>query len=63
MHAPGRAMQAVQAMQQVIEHDNDEDAVQGSLILKRQYFVSHFRLVHFLPLVPFFIIFLFPFFN
>lgn len=50
MHALGRAMQAVQAVQamQVIEHDNDEDAVQGSLILKRPHFVSHYRLVHFL---------------
>lgn len=40
--------QAVQAMQ-VIKHDNDEDAVQGSLILKWLHFVSHYRLVHFLP--------------
>lgn len=48
-------MQAVQEMQ-VIEHDNDEDAVQGSLILKRLHFASHYRLAHF-PLYVFFLFF------
>lgn len=64
MHALARAMQAVQAVQvmQAIEHDNDEDAVQGSLILKRLHFASHYRFVHSPPHpFVFFLILLFPF--